>query len=136
MLILSAGLKPDGQGLLDRSSTSSALLSILERIWISKLRAAPRELAGLPGEELVRTYVEKNDARVYSFWWEVNGTEDNVLVPHFCSKWTQARAIMARYPLHCRRESQLVCGTKYCPAFGCGQSIKPSRSLSCLCQLY
>jgi hypothetical protein len=53
---------------------------------VSKLRAAPREISGLPGEELVELFVEENDARVHSFWWEVNGTEDNVLVPHLVFK--------------------------------------------------
>lgn len=86
MLILSAGLKPDPLGLLERSSASGDWLSFLQRISISKLRAAPREIAGLPGEELVRSFVEENDARVYSFWWEVNGTKDDVLVPHFVFK--------------------------------------------------
>lgn len=83
MLILSAGLKPDAQGLLKRSRSSGAWLSLLQRMRVSTLRAARRKLAGLPGEELVRSVVEDNDARVYTFRWEVNGTEDNVLIPHF-----------------------------------------------------
>lgn len=83
MLILAAGLKPDPQGILERSEASTSGLSLWQRIRLSKLRAAPKQIAGLPGEELVHTFVEENDARVYSFWWEANGTEHNVLIPHF-----------------------------------------------------
>jgi hypothetical protein len=31
---------------------------------------------------LVRRFVEESDVRVFSFWWEVDGTENNVFVPH------------------------------------------------------
>lgn len=86
MLTLSAGLKPDEHGLLARSEALDSGLSMADRMRISRLRAAPREISGLPGEELVELFVEKNDARVHSFWWEVNGTEHNVLVPHFVFK--------------------------------------------------
>lgn len=82
MLILAAGQKPDEETLLQRGAAAEASLSLLERMRLSTLRAAPRVIAGLPGEELVRLGVEENDAHVYSFWWEVNGTEDNVLIPH------------------------------------------------------
>lgn len=86
MLILAAGLKPDPQGLLERSAASEGGLLLWERWRISKLRAAPKEIGGLLGEERVRRVVEKNGARGYSLWWEVNGTEDNVLIPHFLFK--------------------------------------------------
>lgn len=83
VLILAAGLKPDEQGLLERAGATEERFSLAERMRMSKLRAAPREISGLPGEELVELFVEENDARVHNFWWEVNGTEDNVLIPHF-----------------------------------------------------
>lgn len=86
MLTLAAGLKPDPQGILERSEASARSLPFWQRMRISTLRAAPRQIAGLPGEELVRTAVENNGARVYSFWWEVNGTEHHVLIPHFLLK--------------------------------------------------
>lgn len=92
ILILAAGLKPDPQGLLDRSAASARRLSLGVRMRISKLRAAPREIAGLPGEELVRTVVEDNGARVYSFWWEVGGTEDNLHIPHFLFKMNTGKS--------------------------------------------
>lgn len=82
MLILTAGIKPDEEGLLQRGAAAEGRLSLGEKSRLSKLRASSRVIGGLPGEELVRGALEANDSNVYSFWWEVNGTEDNVLVPH------------------------------------------------------
>ena len=82
MLILAAGNKPDKQRLLERSADVDARLSLSEKMRVSNLRAAPRTIGGVAGDELVTRVVESNDATVYGFWWEVNGTEDNVLVPH------------------------------------------------------
>ncbi len=86
MLILAAGLNPDEQSLLERSSAAEERLSPAEKMRVTTLRAAPRKIAGLHGEELVELFVEDNDARVHSFWWEVNGTKDNVFIPHFVFK--------------------------------------------------
>lgn len=81
-LILSAGLKPDKHGVLARTDVADEAMAMAERIRIKRLRSAPREIGGLAGEELAELVVEENEARVHSFWWEVNGTEDNVLIPH------------------------------------------------------
>lgn len=86
MLILSAGLKPDKHGLLARSEAAVGRLSMAEKARVSTLRAAPREIGGLPGEELVELFVEESDARVHSFWWEVSGTENDVFLPHLVFK--------------------------------------------------
>jgi hypothetical protein len=82
MLILAAGNKPDKQSLLQRSADVDARMSPSEKTRLSNLRAAPRTIGGIAGDELVTRAVEMNDAIVYGFWWEVNGTEDNVLIPH------------------------------------------------------
>jgi len=82
MLILSAGLKPEEHGVLARTDASDEGLSIAERMRITRLRAAPRKVNGLLGEELAELVFEDDDTHVYSFWWEVNGTENNVKVPH------------------------------------------------------
>ncbi|RYG88532.1 MAG: hypothetical protein EON59_04175 [Alphaproteobacteria bacterium] len=82
MFIVSAGMKPDAQGVLARNEAADARLSIAERMRITRLREAPREIGGLVGEELAELVVEENEARGHSFWWEVNGTENNVFVPH------------------------------------------------------
>ena len=88
LAILAAGNKPDKQSLLERGASTPSLLSLAERWRISTLRAAPRTIGGLTGDELVKRVAEMNDTVGYSFWWEVDGTEDNVLVPHFVFKMT------------------------------------------------
>lgn len=82
MFIVSAGLKPEALGVLARNEAADEALSMAERMRVTRLRAAPREIGGLVGEELAELVVEENEARGHSFWWEVNGTEDNVFVPH------------------------------------------------------
>jgi hypothetical protein len=82
MLIMSAGLEPEPHRLLARTEAVSERLTMSEWMRITTLRAAPREIGGLSGEEVVERIVEENEARGHSFWWEVNGTEDNVLIPH------------------------------------------------------
>jgi hypothetical protein len=53
---------------------------------VSRLRAHRRTIGGITGDELVRRVDETNDAVVYTFWWEVAGTETDVLVPHVVFK--------------------------------------------------
>ena len=62
--------------------------SITDLMRVTRLRGAPREIGGLAGEELVERVVEMNEARVHSFWWEVDGTGDNVLIPHLVFRMT------------------------------------------------
>lgn len=85
-MMLAAGTEPDRQGLLERGAESDMRLSTDERMRVSRLRADKRVIGGIEGEELVERFVESNDAVVYSFWWEVNGTVDNVFVPHIVFK--------------------------------------------------
>ena len=82
IFIVSAGLKPEPHGVLERNEAADEALSMAERMRITRLRAAPREISGLAGEELAELVVEANEARGHSFWWEVSGAEDNVFVPH------------------------------------------------------
>ncbi len=82
LAILAAGIKPDKQSLLEREASAPSLLSLTERWRISTLRAAPRSIGGIMGDELVKRVAEMNDTIGYSFWWEVDGTQDNVLLPH------------------------------------------------------
>lgn len=81
-MMLAAGTEPDRQGLLERGAESDMKLSDDERVRVSRLRAEKRSIGGIEGEELVERVVENNDAVVYSFWWEVNGTANNVFIPH------------------------------------------------------
>jgi len=83
LILMAAGNKPNEQSLLERSAAVDAKLSIFDKAHVSNLRASPRPIGGLSGDELVTRFSEKNDALVFTFWWEVNGTVDNVLIPHF-----------------------------------------------------
>lgn len=80
-LSLAAGVIPDKQGLLQRSE-SSFQRHPAESGAVSRIRAAPRIIAGLKGDELVRRFVEHNDTVVFNLSWEVNGTKHDVRVPH------------------------------------------------------
>lgn len=88
MAILAAGRKPDRQSLLERGADTEAALTPDEKERVARLRGAPRTIGGITGDELVRRVMEKNDTIGYTFAWEVNGTEDNVLVPHVLFKMT------------------------------------------------
>jgi hypothetical protein len=84
--ILAAGNKPAAQSLLERSADTEARLTLTQRMRVSRLRADRRTIGGITGDELVRRVDETNDAVVYTFWWEVAGTEADVLVPHVLFK--------------------------------------------------
>lgn len=107
MLILAAGLKPHPHGILERSADSTGALSLWQRMRISKMRAAPREIAGLPGEELVRTFAEGNGARVHSFWYEAAGTEHNVLIPHLLFKMDTGKSNNGPVPSSLSKDAAL-----------------------------
>lgn len=92
LLLLAAGIKPDGDSLLKRGIASEEQFSLTERWRVTRLRAEPREIQGLSGEELVRRVIEENDAQVYTFRWEVNGTEDNVFTPHLVFSMTTGQS--------------------------------------------
>lgn len=76
-----AGTKPDSKGLLQRSAESHARLPAILNLRFTNLRAGPRTIGGLTGDELVERVVEENFAIIFGFRWEVNGTEDNVFIP-------------------------------------------------------
>jgi hypothetical protein len=76
-----AGTKPDPRTLLERNAESRARRPAALNLLVTELRAAPRTIGGFAGDELVRQVIEANGVFVYGFEWELNGTEDNVLVP-------------------------------------------------------
>jgi hypothetical protein len=90
LLMTAARSKPDGDGdgLLKRGAASEDRLSMLEKLRVTRLRARPREIRGLTGEELVRSVVEDNDAEVYTFHWEVNGTDKDAFTPRLVFSMT------------------------------------------------
>lgn len=76
-----AGAKPDAQGLLERNDESHARAPVAVNMRFTRLRAAPRTIGGLTGDELVERVIEENFVLVYGFQWEMNGTVDDVLTP-------------------------------------------------------
>jgi hypothetical protein len=76
-----AGIKSKSKGLLQRSAASHARAPAILNMRFTNLRAAPRTIGGLTGDELVERVIEENFAIIFGFRWEVNGTEDNVFVP-------------------------------------------------------
>ncbi|VXB67682.1 T6SS immunity protein Tli4 family protein [Massilia sp. 9I] len=91
LLILAAGAKPDNDGLLKRGAASENRLSLAEKMRVTRLRAQPRSIGGLAGEELIRRVVDRSDAQVYTFRWELNGTEDDVFTPHLVFSMTTGK---------------------------------------------
>jgi len=81
-LMLAAGTAPDEQGLLERGAESNARMAPGESERVTRIHGEKRTISGLEGEELIEQFVEENDAVVYSFWWELNGSETDVMVPH------------------------------------------------------
>lgn len=81
-LIYTAGIKPYRFGLLARSAEVRARRPLSERMRFATLRAAPRTLAGLAGEELLESVFEESGTLVYGFQWETQGKQDSVYTPH------------------------------------------------------
>ncbi|MEW6020612.1 MAG: T6SS immunity protein Tli4 family protein [Pseudomonadota bacterium] len=86
MLILAAGTKPDEKGLLERDRSAESRLSLAERMRMTKLRAGTRMIGGIAGDEVIRTIVDEDKARGFDAWWEVNGKEEDVFLPHLVFK--------------------------------------------------
>ncbi len=85
-MILAAGTEPDREGLLLRAAHSNTRLIDDERKRVKRLRADKRVIGGISGDEIAERFLENEDTVVHSFWWEVNGTHDNVFVPHLVFK--------------------------------------------------
>lgn len=81
-LMLAAGTAPDAKGLLDRTAESQGQLTLAESARLTTLRAGRRAISGLVGEEVAERIVENDTLVLHNFWWEVNGTADDVLNPH------------------------------------------------------
>lgn len=83
---LAAELEPDRNGLLQRNADSENRLTFSERSRMETLRANRRRIGGIDGEEIVERFADNKGAIALSFWWEANGTEDKVFIPHVLFK--------------------------------------------------
>lgn len=77
-----AGTEPDSESLLERHARVHAAAARALSMRFTSLRAAPRMIGGLIGDELVERVVEENFAVIFGFRWEVLGTQDDVFVPN------------------------------------------------------
>lgn len=80
-MIVMGGLASNNEGPLARRTNSSLLSTLLASLRLSTLRAAPRDIAGMPGEEVAERVTEQNDTVGYSFDWAVNGAGDDLTTP-------------------------------------------------------
>ena len=125
LAILAAGNKPSSQSLLERTADSDAAMALWEKMRISNLRAARRTIAGLIGDEVVTRVAEANDTVGYSFWWEVAGTEDNVLVPHFVFKMNTGEGRNEPVPTSLSEDAAMVLWDKISSSI----RLRPSEPL-------
>lgn len=101
------GTDPGGDGLLKRGTASERRLSMAERLRVTRLRATPREIRGLSGEELVRRVVEENDAQVYTFRWESDGAQEDLATPRLAFSMTTGRSNAGPVPTSITEDAAL-----------------------------
>ncbi|MDY0964188.1 T6SS immunity protein Tli4 family protein [Massilia sp. CFBP9026] len=82
MLMLAAGTEPDAKGLLARTAESQRRMTFADRARLTTLRAGRRVIGGRVGEEVAERVVESDILVLHSFWWEVNGSVDDVSNPY------------------------------------------------------
>lgn len=82
MMLLAAGTAPEAKGLLDRTAESRRRVTLADSAHLTTLRAGRRVIGGRIGEEVAERIVESDMLVLHSFWWEVNGTVDDVLNPY------------------------------------------------------
>lgn len=109
-----AGIKRDPDGLFKRSHDAKAGLSLSDKLRLSTLRAARREVGGVPGEEVIWRAKEKNGATVYSFWWEANGSEDNVFQPQISFRMSTGNGPNGPVPSSLSKTTALVLWDAMC----------------------
>jgi hypothetical protein len=129
LLVLAAGVKPPEHGLLERRYESKAGLPLSARWRFTELRAGAREINGLPGEELVTCVLEENDANVYGFWWEVNGTSDNVLIPHLMFRMDTGKGTDGPVPSSLSEEAALRLWDRVVSSIRVGHTTPSNRPM-------
>jgi hypothetical protein len=76
-----AGLKPDGEGRLERNARVASERPAWQKPLFTNLRRGKRTIHGIEGDEILTKVNELNFVTVYAFDWEVSGTENDVFVP-------------------------------------------------------
>lgn len=122
LTILAAGTKPAPQSLLERTTEAEASLTPGEKKRISSLRAEHRTIGGIAGDEVITRGAERNDMIVYTFWWEVDGTENKVFVPHVAFKMYVGKGDNGPIPSSLSKDAALALWDKI------SSSIRPHHS--------
>lgn len=91
-----AGTKPTAQGLIERNTENMKDEPPDYVMRFTRLRAAPRTIGTLTGDELLLRVREENSVIVYGFRWEVLGTKDNVFIPDLSFKMATGRSSEGR----------------------------------------
>jgi hypothetical protein len=76
-----AGLKSDGDNLLKRDARVASQRPAWQKPLFTNLRSGKRMIHGIEGDEIITKVNELNFVTVYTFDWEVDGTEHDVFVP-------------------------------------------------------
>lgn len=103
-----AGTKPSNQGLLERNAAAHARAPAIVNMRFTQLRAGPRTIGGLAGEELAERVLEENFSIIYGFEWDVNGTEDNVFVPAVAFVMSTGKSVDGPVPSSLSQPAALV----------------------------
>lgn len=82
MFIIMAGTKDDNEGLLSRVARVNADTPLEEKARITTLNASARVINGIPGEQVLEKYLERNFMTGFSFTWESLGIQTDVFKPY------------------------------------------------------
>jgi hypothetical protein len=93
-----AGTEPTAKGLIERNTENMKDEQPEYATRFTRLRAAPRTIGTLTGDELLLRVREENSVIVYGFRWEVLGTKDNVFIPDLSFKMATGRSNEGRIP--------------------------------------
>jgi hypothetical protein len=76
-----AGLKPRGEGRLERNARVASQRPLWQKLLFTDLRRGKRTIHGIEGDEILTRVNELNFVNTYGFDWEVHGTEHDVFIP-------------------------------------------------------
>ncbi|MGH8854803.1 MAG: T6SS immunity protein Tli4 family protein [Telluria sp.] len=125
-----AGTKPAAQGLIERNAENSKDDPPEYAMRFTRLRAAPRTIGSLTGDELLLRVVEENFAIIYGFRWEVLGTENDVFVPDMGLKMVTGRSKDGPIPSSLSQASVLDLWDKIASSIRVRPTVAPKVSVA------
>lgn len=116
-LLLAAGIGASKEGLIERSNAAQKWQTVVDTKRFKQLRAAPRTIHGITGDELAESISEDTGIATYSFWCEVIGTENNVSVPYAMIKLNTGSGPYQPAPSSISQGAATVLRDKILPTF-------------------